>query len=256
MDLGSGSVRSWPLPEPICWIVERAGRDDFIVGLKRGFASLSLDPPAVAIIGNPEPDMPHNRLNDAKVDRWGRVWAGTMPEGGPGEGALYRLDPDLRWMRMDTGYRVANGPTFSLDGTTLYHADTPRRLVYAMTVHADGHLSDKRIFLRFGEDEGVPDGMTTDAAGGIWICHWDGGRVSRFRPDGTLDRTIRLPVSRPTSPCFAGPGACRLFVASASIGREAEAMAGSLFEIDRPGVFGRAPTLCGLSMIAGLQENS
>jgi sugar lactone lactonase YvrE len=63
--------------EPIGWIIERAGRNGFVIGLKSGFASLSLDPFCIAPIGNPEPDRPFNRLNDAKVDNAGRIWAGT-----------------------------------------------------------------------------------------------------------------------------------------------------------------------------------
>jgi sugar lactone lactonase YvrE len=74
--------------------------------------------------------------------------------------------------------------------------------------------------------------MTTDAEGGLWVAHWDGARVSRFSPDGVLDRWIDLPVSRPTSCAFGGEDLDRLFITSASIGREDEALAGGLFEVD------------------------
>jgi sugar lactone lactonase YvrE len=82
--------------------------------------------------------------------------------------------------------------------------------------------------------------MATDVHGGIWIAHWGGGRLSRFLPDGRLDRAIALPVSQVTSCCFAGPTLERMFVTSAAIGRDDEPLAGCLFEVV-PGISG-APT--------------
>jgi D-xylonolactonase len=156
-------------------------------------------------VGNPEPDRPFNRLNDAKVDNAGRIWAGTKNDRDEHDsGALYRLDTNLNWTRLDDGYGVPNGPTFSPDGSILYHADRARRVVYAFDLSADGRLTSKREFIRFENEWGYPDGMTTDREGGIWIAHWDGGRVSRFRPDGTLERSIHLPASNITSCAFAG----------------------------------------------------
>jgi sugar lactone lactonase YvrE len=131
----------------------------------------------------------------------------------------------------------SNGPTFSPDGATLYHTDNARRVVYAFDLNENGALANKRVFVRFEDAWGYPDGMTTDSEGGVWIAHWDGARVSRFTPDGALDRSIALPVSRPTSCVFAGDELERMFVTSASIGREDEPLAGGLFEID-PGVRG------------------
>ena len=221
------------MPEPIGWIVPRASKPGFIAGFKSGFATLTLDPIAIGKIGAPEPERESNRLNDAKVDAYGRIWAGSMDdEEKRVSGALYRLDPTLQWSRMDDGYGVANGPTFSPAGDALYHTDSARRVVYRFVLSPDGLISERREFVRFADDWGYPDGMTTDNEGGIWIAHWDGARVSRFTPDGKLDRAIALPVSRPTSCVFAGPELDRLFVTSASIGREDEPLAGALFELD------------------------
>lgn len=232
LSLEDGAVQSWMFDEPIGWIIERAGRDDFVIGLKSGFASLSLDPFVITPIGNPEPDRPFNRLNDAKVDSAGRIWAGSKNDRDEqASGALYRLDTNLNWSRLDDGYGVTNGPTFSPDGSILYHTDSARRVVYAFNLSADGQLTGKREFIRFENEWGYPDGMTTDSEGGIWIAHWDGGRVSRFRPDGTLERSIHLPASNITSCAFAGPDLDRLFVTSASLYREGEAEAGALFEV-------------------------
>jgi D-xylonolactonase len=231
--LGDGARDTWDMPEPIGWIAPRANGHGLVAGFKSGFAMLQLDPLSIRAIGAPEPNRHTNRLNDAKVDPKGRIWAGSMDDEETREsGALYRLDPSLHWARVDDNYGVANGPTFSPSGDTLYHADSAKRVVYCFDLAGDGQLSNKRIFVRFEDDWGYPDGMTTDADGGVWIAHWDGARISRFAPDGALDRSITLPVSRPTSCAFAGEDLHRMFVTSASIGREEEPLAGALFEIN------------------------
>ncbi|MBU3077357.1 SMP-30/gluconolactonase/LRE family protein [Sphingomonas quercus] len=238
LSLADGAVARWAMPERIGWIIERAGRDDFMIGLKSGFATLSLDPFAITAIGAPEPDRPHNRLNDAKADAAGRIWAGSKDDrDAEASGALYRLDPDLRWSRHDDGYQVANGPAFSPDGRILYHTDSGARTIYAFAMGADGNLAEKRVFLRFAEDWGYPDGMTTDAEGGLWVAHWGGGRISRFGPDATLDRSIALPATNITSITFAGDGLERMFVTSAALDTGRGPADGALFELS-PGARG------------------
>lgn len=241
-DLRTGGRHSWPMPERIGWVVERES-GGLVIGLKSGFAFLDPETLEITPIGNPEPERPGNRLNDAKVDRWGRIWAGTMndAETEP-SGALYRLDPDLTWTRCDEGYVVSNGPAFSPDGKTLYHTSSATREIFAFDLAADGTLSNKRLFLRFQEPDGYPDGMTTDAEGGLWVAHWSGWRVSRFHPDGALDRYLSLPVARVTSLTFAGPELDRLFVTTASSGateneRRNQPLAGGLFDLN-PGAIG------------------
>lgn len=233
LDLTHGAIGGIAMPEAIGWAIERTGGQDLVVGLKSGFAFLDPDTGRLSPIGDPEPERPHNRLNDAKADRWGRIWAGSKDDRDTdASGALYRLDPNLTWSRHDDGYGVTNGPTFSLDGRTLYHTDSPERTVYAFTLSEDGLLSDKRTFLTFEEEWGYPDGMTTDDAGGIWIAHWGGARISRFHPDGGLDRTIALPATNITNICFAGPRLDRMFVTSSCQDVEGEPLAGALFEVE------------------------
>lgn len=237
-DPASGARRSWTMPEPLGWIVERRDQPGFIAGFKSGFARLQLEPLSIEPLGNPHPQLPQHRLNDAKADHLGRIWFGSMDDGeSSDDGCLYRLDPDLRWHCVDEGYRVPNGPTFSPDGRHLYHADSARRVVYRFDLGADGGLRNQTVFVRFPEAWGYPDGMTTDADGGIWIAHWGAGRVSRFTPAGELDRFISLPASQITSCTFAGPKLERMFVTSAAIGLSDEPFAGGLFEVD-PGVAG------------------
>ena len=87
-----------------------------------------------------------------------------------------------------------------------------------------------------------PRGRTAPSTTLPEVAHWGGSRVDRFRPDGSLDRSIAMPASQITSCVFAGPNLDRMFVTSAAIGlneaqRAAEPLAGSLFEVD-PGCKG------------------
>ena len=244
--LADGSVRRWTVPERIGWVIERRSQPGFIAGLQSGFAELELEPLAIRLIVDPEPHLPGNRLNDAKADQRGRIWAGTMDAAiEDTTGSLYRLQPDLSVRRMDEGYKITNGPAFSPTQNLMYHTDTGLDTVYCFDVTPEGDISNRRVFLKFTADMGSPDGMTVDAEGYLWIAHWGGSRVSRFSPDGKLDRAIRLPASQITNVTFAGPNLDRMFVTSAADGldRSKEPLAGSLFEVDPGGVCGLPPGL-------------
>jgi xylono-1,5-lactonase len=238
-----GSVVMWQMPEMIGWLIERAHADGFVAGMQRDFAYLTLQPMTITPIARPEPDLPRNRLNDAKADGRGRIWAGTMPMSGNGDtGSLYRLDPDGRVTRRDHGYLISNGPALSPDGRYLYHNDSALGLVYRFELGVDGELRNRRVFLRFGPDEGKPDGMTIDSEGALWIALWGAARVSRYTACGDLDRSVILPASQVTSCVFGGAALDRLFVTSAAEGATDEPMAGALFEVD-PQMTGVAPHL-------------
>lgn len=231
LSLKDGAVERWAMPEPLGWVAERAG-GGFIGGFKSGFAEISLDPLTITPIGDPEPDLPGNRMNDGKADAQGQIWCGTMDMAEESDsGSLYRLTPDLVWQQMDTGYRVPNGPAFSHCGKWLYHSDTARRIMYRFARTADG-IANRQPFISFTDADGYPDGMTVDADGHIWVAHWGGGRISRFTPDGKLDRAIALPARQVTNICFAGPDLDRMFVSSAAIGLDATPYDGGLFEVD------------------------
>lgn len=242
LSLADESVSTWPMPEKIGWVIERRDRPGFIAGLQSGFCELTLEPFACRLLVDPEPHYPDNRMNDAVADHLGNIWAGTMDCGASIEtGSLYRLGKDFQVTCRDRGYIVTNGPVFSPERDCLYHNDTGRGVVYRFAFGDDGEIRDKTEFLKFPRDWGLPDGMTVDAAGGLWIAHWGGARVSRFTADGKLDRVIPLPVSQVTNCVFGGSGLDRMFVTSAAIDKAEEPLAGALFEVDAGGMKGLAP---------------
>jgi len=232
LSLTDGNISRWAMPEPIGWVAERQG-GGFVAGLQSGFARLALDPLTIEPIGDPEPHLPGNRMNDGKADAEGRIWCGTMDMAEEADaGALYRLDPDGRWLQTDGGYRVPNGPAFSPCGRWLYHSDTARRTVYRFVRAEGGGLADRQVFIRFDEEDGYPDGMTADAEGHLWIAHWGGARISRFTPEGKLDRAIPLPARQVTNICFAGAALDRMFVSSAAVDLPESDYDGALFEVE------------------------
>ena len=244
--LDDGAVKRWPMPESIGWVIERRDRPGFIAGLQSGFVELDLAPFAIRPIAAPEPHHPGNRMNDAKADKHGRIWAGTMDAAiREATGSLYCLQPDRSVRRVDEGYKITNGPAFSPAQDSMYHTDTGRGVVYRFDVSADGAISNRQVFLKFTAEMGSPDGMTVDSEGHVWIAHWGGSRVCRYTPDAVLDRTIELPASQITSCTFAGPNLDRLFVTSAAKGLTNEPLAGSLFEADAGGVRGLPPGVFG-----------
>jgi len=245
LTLEDGGSRSWDMPEKICWAIPRAGRNDLIVGFKSGVAALRLDSVVIEPIVAPEPERPHNRLNDAKVDAAGRLWFGSKDDRDEeASGAFYRMDARLRPERVDDGYGVTNGPTFSPDGAWLYHTDSAARTIHRFALHDDGSLGAREEFIRFEEEWGYPDGMTTDADGCLWVAHWAGGRLSRFDATGRRMRSVVLPAANITSCAFAGDALDRLFVTSASLDDPASAHGGALFELEA-GVRGLPPTSFG-----------
>ncbi|MDT9598399.1 SMP-30/gluconolactonase/LRE family protein [Sphingosinicella rhizophila] len=246
-DWESGSHSSWPTPFRVGSIAPRRS-GGFVAGTDQGIAAVDPARNLYEIIADPEPDRPTNRFNDGKVDRNGRFWAGTMDDREElAQGALYRFDPDLSWRRLDDGYRVTNGPAFSPDGHSMYHNDSARRIIYAFDLDEQGNPSERRIFAQFGEDGGSPDGMTVDAEGCLWVAFWDGWCVRRFSPSGACIGELSVPVQRPTSCAFGGPGLDHLFITSARTGLDAQALAGQpqaggLFMV-RPGHRGVAEIL-------------
>lgn len=236
MALADGRVDSFDQPHYAAWIIEREA-GGFVAGIGRDIVRLDLDADIREPIASVDPRNAGNRLNDAKADATGRIWAGTMPVTcDRPSGAFYRLDPDGTLVQVDGPYTIANGPAIAADASFLLHTDTARRTIFRFEIRDDGSLSEASPFICFEEEWGNPDGMTFDAEGGLWVACWGASRVMRFAPDGTPDRHIDLPASQITSCTFAGPDLDRMFVTSASDGVN-EVHGGALFEVD-PGCRG------------------
>jgi len=233
----SGMVRTFATPFEICCLAPRE-RGGFIAGTDRGLAAIDFEAGRYDVVANPEADSPGNRFNDGKTDYWGRFWSGTMDNAEKAAtGSLYRFDADLSWTKIDSGYRVTNGPAFDRNRGRMYHTDSAAKTIFAFDLSESGEVSDRRVFARFEDKDGSPDGMTVDSDGDLWVCFWDGWCLRRLSPGGDMVERIAMPVQRPTSCAFGGPDLDRLYVTSARLGFDDDALsmqpcAGGLFLVE------------------------
>jgi len=243
-DPATAATTSWAVP----------GRPGFIVPTKSGVLLCGMqdglhrfDPRTgeCSLDTVVEPDKPENRINDGWVDPAGRLWFGTMHDGeSQPSGSLYsvqhRTDGKLRVVRHDEGYIVTNGPAMSPDGRTLYHNDSANQTIYAFDLSDDGRLDNRRVFARL--TDGYPDGIAVDSQGVLWVGTWQGGRISRFSPDGTALPPVVVPAPNVTKVAFGGPDHRTVFITTARKGLDdatlaAWPLAGGLFAMraDVPG---------------------
>ena len=191
-------------------------------------------------VGPPESGKPDICYNDAAVDRQGRLLVGTVNMQDPfaPDGSLYRVDPDGSLHKLDTGYATANGIGVSPDGRTVYVADQRHRQIAAYDYDAaTGAVSNRRVFARVPDEDGMPDGLIVDSAGFVWSGHWAGWKLTRYTPDGTIERQIRFPVQHVISLTFGGKDLDELFVTTAWWGysdeeRKQQPWAGDLFRVN------------------------
>jgi gluconolactonase len=162
-------------------------------------------------------------LNDLTIDDQGSIWIGSFGcdiskfdfKSTPPPGSLFRVDPSGQVTHLWEGVEVTNGLGFTADRKLLYHCDSTTRAVWAYEVRADRTVSDRQLFAKL--PDGMPDGMTVDVEGGVWVAVVAGsGEVVRFKPDGTVDQRINIPAKTITSVAFGGPDMCDLYVVTAN----------------------------------------
>ncbi len=198
-------------------------------------------------------DTATQRFNDGKADPQGRFWVGSLCEPRePPRAALYCFAAQ-RLHRVAGDISVSNGLAWSPDGRTMYWSDTQAHSVFAFDFDgAGGSLSNRRLFASFprklpGQDlasyGGRPDGAAVDAEGCYWVAMYEGQRLLRLAPNGSLLQELPLSVRCPTMPCFGGPDLRTLFITTARAGRPdaelaAQPLAGCVLSlrVDVPGL--------------------
>lgn len=198
-----------------------------------------------------------HRINDASVDKSGRLWVGTMRDDffGPEEftdGRLYRVDQDGTVCRQPEAYQLPNGIGWSPDSTTMYINDSAARVTYALDFDvAEGGASSRRTVFSASPGDGLPDGLSVDAEGNIWCAMWDGWAILQLAPDGAILARHQMPVRRPSSATFGGAALDQLLITSATVGftngdYAKSPLAGGLFQAPA-GCFGQRANLFDLS---------
>jgi sugar lactone lactonase YvrE len=220
------------------------------------FYFYDLESGALDLIALVDADEPLTRLNDAKVDRRGRLIAGgeEEKEEQPLSG-LWRLDPDLSVHELEMGIICNNGPCWSPDDKVFYHADSFMQEIYAYDYDIEtGGISNKRVFASTREEPGLADGSTVDEEGYLWNSQVISGQLVRYAPDGSIERRIPMPVSNITSVMFGGDALDTLYVTSMArvdhpggqgmfeVEEKPQAQAGGLFAVTGLGVRGLPET--------------
>ncbi|MGW8884976.1 SMP-30/gluconolactonase/LRE family protein [Streptomyces sp. NPDC055749] len=181
--------------------------------------------------------VPGRRGNDAAVAPDGALWAGTMrydeDEAG---GRLTRVTADGSVTDALGVVACSNGTGWSPDGRLMYYIDSGTGRVDVLDFLGTRAVN-RRPFAVIEAGAGTPDGLTVDAEGCVWVALWDGAALRRYAPDGRLDRTVALPVRRPTSCAFGGAGLRDLYVSTARTGLVApHPLSGSLLVLPDAGV--------------------
>ena len=174
------------------------------------------------------------RMNDGGCDPDGRFWCGSMAyDQAPAAAAMYRLDPDGSAREVFGDVTVSNGLEWSPDGTLAYYDDTATHRIDVFDYDRAGGLTGRRPFVTL-DDDGLPDGLTVDSEGGVWVALYGSGTVHRYDPTGRLDAVVEVPTAKVTACTFGGPGLDQLFVTTSREGMAPgdDPRAGSLFRVD------------------------
>ncbi|KAJ3654200.1 hypothetical protein Zmor_013404 [Zophobas morio] len=194
----------------------------------------------------------NNRFNDGKADPSGRLWAGTMgpePEIGKLEkekGALYTLVGKHQVKTHLTKVSIANGLAWDLGLKKMYYIDSPRRTVDEYDYNIEkGEICNRKVVFNLDVHDipGVPDGMTMDTDGNLWVAVFDGGCLLHINPKTSeLISKINFPARQITAAAFGGPNLDELYVTSAQLvvnGVKQPHPAGAVFRVTGLGVRGQ-----------------
>jgi sugar lactone lactonase YvrE len=234
----SGERRGWDFPEVVgSFGLCASGR--LVVAQRHHIVLFDLESGELIDLTSKVDEPPTNRLNDGKIGPDGAFWVGSMDENSPRQktASLYRVTPDGRMTREESGYAVSNGLAWSPDGRIMYHSDSTAGIIEAWDFDpATGGRSRHRVVARLKNEDGRPDGAATDMDGNYWSAGPSAGCINCFSPDGVLLHKWDFVVPGPTMPCFADDS---LYVTSLREGKPADVLAafpilGGLFRTAAP----------------------
>ncbi|MDA3852034.1 MAG: SMP-30/gluconolactonase/LRE family protein [Spirochaetaceae bacterium] len=204
-----------------------------------------LDFPNNKTICTLETNMPNNRINDGAVDPHGNLWFGTMDKDiSCAAGSFYCLRSDGQLLHIDQGpWRVTNGPAFDVEGRYIYLVLTEDKTILKGRLKPDGKLEDLKPWIETDSSLGFPDGPIIDEQNHLWVAHWGGGCISRYTPEGKLERRIFVPAPQVTKCAFGGSDLNTLYITTAREGLSDKQLnefpqAGGLFAMELSNIKG------------------
>ena len=205
-------------------------RGGAVIGVERGFALEEADG-TLWRLDELWSDT-HVRMNEGGCDPDGRFYCGSMAyDHRTGAGALYRLDPDGSVRVVLENVTISNGLEWSPDGSRAYYNDSPTQRIDVFDYEVESGLSGRRTFAKVPAEVGLPDGLTVDEEGGVWVALYGGGSVRRYTPDSMLDEVIEVPAKQVTACTFGGRDLDQLFITTSreDLKPSEDPLAGSLF---------------------------
>lgn len=230
------SQKEFKLDRPIGSLALTQGNHLWLA-LRDGFAHYSRDSQSISSFVKVvlTPDI---RFNDGAVDAQGRFLAGTMgyvPQ--PNTGTLYSFTSEFGYKVLLPEVGVSNGICWSKDSSHMFYIDSLTRNIQIFDYDLKkGNLSNPQTFVTFKEEDGIPDGLTIDQEGSLWVAMWEGSQVLKIDKEGLITESIELPVTKVTSVTFGGSDLKDLYITTASFElspRELsnQPLAGSLFKV-------------------------
>ncbi len=242
-DQSGVKLGSFSVGQEVGAVIPRRG-GGLVLAVRDGIAVATETGEGLELTAPVERDIPGNRMNDAKCDPAGRLLAGTMAfDFSPHSAALYRVEPDWSFGQIVRDVTQSNGIAWSPSGSRMYFIDSATQSVDVFDYDVGtGSASNRRRLITIDPVHGVPDGMTADDKGNLWVACFGGAAVRCFSPDGVLLGEVFFPVTQVTSCAFGGPGLADLYVTSAAYRLSAaqlkrEPHAGATF-VCRPGAVG------------------
>ena len=246
-DPATGETKDCFLPDMITSIIPVGGSDDRVVlAMKNRMVAYSLDGGTFDTVCDFAGIHPQWRTNDCKCSPDGRMWCGMMHMAHQDHnGFVYMVDGRRNIVKVLDRQSIPNGVVWNRKGDRLYYADSGRGCIEEYAYDSkDGSVSFVRTAVTVPKELGVPDGMTIDADGNLWVAHWGGFGVYVWNPSsGELVDKVSVSVPNPASCTFGGSDGRQLFITTARDGlTEAELrdypLSGSLFVADVPNVVG------------------
>ncbi|WP_340676920.1 SMP-30/gluconolactonase/LRE family protein [Paraglaciecola sp.] len=216
-----GGMTIFPCPEKLCSFGLCHDPQWLICAFASGFAFFKPSTLQIQWVAKCPVSLPNLRMNDGRVDRQGRFWAGSMvepPLDEPLSAALYRLELDGSLSEQRQGVEIANSLCWSPTADKIYFADSPKRCIEVADFDLlSGDIGQFQIFAST-ERGAYPDGACIDSEGCLWSAQWGSSSVKRYNPEGQLLLTLTLPCQQPSCVSFAGPELKHLCVTSARQG--------------------------------------
>jgi sugar lactone lactonase YvrE len=256
-DWRSKKTQTWHIGDHVSLIIETQG-DTVLLAVKGGIISFDLNTGHKHRLVNLDADVPGNRCNDGACDSLGRLWIGTMDTGcKDNAGSLYRIDHNLNISKMIDELTIPNGIVWSLDNERMYFIETMSRCVKSyLFSKQSGEIYFEKIAVAIPDQMGMPDGMTMDKEGMLWIALYGGSGVCRYNPvNGELLQKITLPALHITNCKFVGEQLDHLLITSARENMSDELLqqypeSGNVFLVDNLPSSGPAPNKPALQILS------